>query len=343
MVIGSGGWLVYRDYFPGSLPILHARGTLQVDGRLTIGWGSGISGVPQTLRLEDASATDPARLLVSTGGTLELLGGQPGSWGNPPWLSVVEGDGSHGAAVEIHGTVAASYAAFRGLGLAGLQMLSGSAVGAAPLDLRNCWFDDGAPVPGSTLLTIARTAPTRLEGATFEATNSAATHAVRATTPRAVDVRNATGVLGNESFEDDPLAVISWTDGVSWFGAATPGCRGLAETRTSSAPHVGNATFTLRCTNGNPGGAGLLLLGTGALTTPLPLFGVDVWLDPGHPFVSYFVMADALGGFSVPQSIPNNPRLVGLLLWAQTLILEPTACRPLGLSGSTAIHYEVLP
>ncbi|MFO1077315.1 MAG: hypothetical protein U1E73_06265 [Planctomycetota bacterium] len=222
-------------------------------------------------------------------------------------------------------------------------MLAGSTVAAAPQDLDNCVFDDGAPAAGSTLLTMARDAATRLDSCTFDASNSTATYAIRATSPHAVDVRNYSGTLGDEGHENDPHGAISWTDGVSFLGTATPGCRGLAEQRVNSEPHIGNGAFALTCANAVPGGPALQILGIAGLQTPTPVLGTGLWVDPGQPLVSPLVFAGAGGTLSFPRPLPNNAGLIGVALCAQALILEAPACMPLGLSASTAIRFTILP
>ena len=332
VVVNPGALLTVSAYYPGVPNTLHTRGTLQVDGTLGIGYG-----FDATLRLEDNSPTDPGRLLVSSTGTLRM--GSATITGN---RGIISGTGNHRASVAVHGRIEANSYLFDGLDANGLVLAASSTIGAAPMDLRNGWFDNGDPSPGSTLLTVARTAPTRLLQPWFLATNSAATHAIKAVTPFAMDVRGAFGALGSEAFEEDPFAVISWTDGVSFRGIGTPGCLGLAETRTNSAPHLGNAAFAIRCRNALPGSVAIQIVGTAGLPTPVSLLAVDLWIDPIAPFVLHAVNVDATGYTTLPLPIPNNQQLLGLSLWSQAMPFELPGCKPFGLSASTAVRIDVI-
>jgi hypothetical protein len=325
LTITSAGMSVVNTY-------LRIPGTLQVDGALRVG----LSSFPGSLVLEDVTPANPGRLVIEPTGSLVV----------EPWSQVL-GDGNHHAEVIVRGSLAARSALFKGLGPNGLVLASTSTIAAAPYDLGGSTFDDGAPVPGSSLLTIARTAPTRLDGVWFAATNSTATHGVKAVTPYAVDVRNSPPLflapLSSEAFEYDPLAVISWTNGVSFHGIGTPGCHGLAENRTNVAPQVGTAGFALRCRNAHPSGLAIQAIGAGGLATAFSLLGVDLWLDPAAPVALHSVAVDALGTADLPLPIPNNPQLVGASLYVQALPFELPGCMPYGLSASTAIRFTILP
>ena len=87
-------------------------------------------------------------------------------------------------------------------------------------------------------------------------------------------------------------------------------------------PLTGNAGFslTLRTTGSGTTLAGVYLIATQALATPLHVLGVDLWLDPATIHLSGLVPAAPLA--TIPLPIPADPSLVGLPLFAQGFALE---------------------
>ena len=69
---------------------------------------------------------------------------------------------------------------------------------------------------------------------------------------------------------------------------------------------------------------------------------VDVWLDPAQPIVTLYLASDANGDILHPLPLPSHPSFLGLGLYAQFIVLEPSGCTPLDLSGSNSIHLTVL-
>jgi hypothetical protein len=87
-------------------------------------------------------------------------------------------------------------------------------------------------------------------------------------------------------------------------------------------------------------GFGVLPVAAGSLPAPLPVLGIDVFVDPGAG-VFVKMQANALGTTSVPFGIPANPAVVGATLCSQFAHLD-AAC-PTGFSATDAMLAIVLP
>lgn len=134
--------------------------------------------------------------------------------------------------------------------------------------------------------------------------------------------------------------------GVVALGASSPGCNGPLPISVNSMPRVGNAAFGLTCGNAAPNSIGLIAFTDAALTTPVQLFGVDVWIDSTLLLITGGVGSDANGAAAVPLPIPSNPSVAGVRVFAQFLWLGPTGpapCPALGVSTSHALDITVQP
>lgn len=76
---------------------------------------------------------------------------------------------------------------------------------------------------------------------------------------------------------------------------------------------------------------------------PLAIAGADLWIDATLPFVAVPSVGNAAGAFDSPLPIPAQSALIGQLLFAQYLLLEPPACMPLGISSSDAVERQIQP
>ena len=82
------------------------------------------------------------------------------------------------------------------------------------------------------------------------------------------------------------------------------------------------------------------LLGISLISNPLPLFGGT--LLPALPFfASSPLAADGAGNASVSFPLPNDPNLVGLLLFAQAGLFDPGAPDPAGVSLANALRIKL--
>jgi hypothetical protein len=140
-------------------------------------------------------------------------------------------------------------------------------------------------------------------------------------------------------FTANPLVLATPAMPQAW-GASTPGCLGNLLLSPTSAAQVGNSSFGVMCTQ-TPAGAIALWGGTlGVLPGPIPLLGVDIWLDP-TVLVTFSATANGLGamrlGFPISNTAPT-----GYQLALQSLVLDP-ACAAQGWTASNAQVVVIQP
>jgi hypothetical protein len=123
------------------------------------------------------------------------------------------------------------------------------------------------------------------------------------------------------------------------FGYAS-GCNSNALAAVTAVPNVGNAAFGFAGTRA-PGvvPGGFLVLGLGAFPVPIPIFGVDIFVDPSV-LVLTFVTGSSLGTAQVALPIPPDPMLVGFTMCSQWLWFDGSC--PSGFSASNAIVSAVV-
>lgn len=68
--------------------------------------------------------------------------------------------------------------------------------------------------------------------------------------------------------------------GVTRYGNASGGCTGDPRIDVGSMPALGNGAFEILGAGTSPASPGLLVLSGGGLPTPLPLLGIELWVDP---------------------------------------------------------------
>ena len=317
--------VVTLDIPPGtfaSQPMIEMAGDCQVDGVLELLRGGSIDCV--------AGGT----LSVSSAGVLRMIGDpNPGSFPNP----IASLDGFD---VVVSGAFEARNWEMLTVG-DGLQFLAGSNLGAAPNDLRNGRIQTSFSSSGQAILTLSRSEPTVLSE--LELDSSSAPIGVRATTAQAVQLSNMSGSRGSAQFEDDPLGVVTWTEGVGYFGAGAPGCNSLSTCSSEGgAPELGNGAFGIRATNAHPGLGGIFALGRGA-GSAVSFLGVSLWLDLASTPQVRFVSTQPDGSLFAALPVPNDPGLVGLVVVGQFGLFEPAGCSPRGVSASNAIEIGILP
>ena len=132
--------------------------------------------------------------------------------------------------------------------------------------------------------------------------------------------------------------------GVTPVGTSSPGCNGPLAVSAKAEPTKGNRDFALTCLNAPANGNGALLFSSAALTTPVALLGIQVFVDPNAPmFLAFGVKADAQGESRVPLPVPTAAALASSIA-AQFVFVGPTApapCPPLGLSSSYAVVITI--
>ncbi|MEC7585153.1 MAG: hypothetical protein VYE77_12620 [Planctomycetota bacterium] len=148
---------------------------------------------------------------------------------------------------------------------------------------------------------------------------------------------------GGFSFNSSAAATVSWSyPGVVAAGAPTPGCLGPAVAWTRGVPKLGSASFGITCANSHPSLGAVSVIGLGGLSaSPFVYDAVNVWIDPNLPLGTLYLGSNAQGEILHPLPLPAAPSFQGMDLWAQWLLLEPSGCTPLGLSGSNAIRVTL--
>ncbi len=131
--------------------------------------------------------------------------------------------------------------------------------------------------------------------------------------------------------------------GASFVGNASAGCAG--DPRISVVgPLTPGSQALLTSTNGPPTAPGVLLLGAAATAVPIPLLGVEVWVDLLAPNATVPSASDGVTFAEVALGIPPQPQLVGNSVFAQFLWLGPSApapCPATGLSATPALQLTV--
>jgi hypothetical protein len=107
-------------------------------------------------------------------------------------------------------------------------------------------------------------------------------------------------------------------------------------------PAIGSSAVGVIWRGAPANGAGTLALTPGLLPAPLPVLGMDVWVDVLSPFSFLFpVTADASGLGRMPFPLPPDPGIIGLTVYLQ--VAWPLPCGPAGFGASNALQVTVLP
>jgi hypothetical protein len=129
--------------------------------------------------------------------------------------------------------------------------------------------------------------------------------------------------------------------GTARHGAPSGGCQRLARVRARSGPFVGEGTFAVSCGDVPAGSPGLAAVASATLSSPLPVLGIDVWIDPNALLVTPGLTADAFGSMVLPIPVPPSAGLVGTSLAVQFVWLD--ACPGLAWGASDALVFVVQP
>jgi hypothetical protein len=135
----------------------------------------------------------------------------------------------------------------------------------------------------------------------------------------------------------------AWCDllptGAVRYGDSTDGCDGPI-TIAIDRMAVGGGDAVIACENGPALGSGWLAVSFDALSAPLSIAGVDVWVDPAS---SFFVLLPAVAessGYSEFE-LHAGHGLVGLAVALQWFWTD--ACGPQGFTASDALEVTVQP
>jgi len=102
-------------------------------------------------------------------------------------------------------------------------------------------------------------------------------------------------------------------------------------------PTIGNSSFSLT-RSATPNGALLSVLGLSLGRGSLPVFGIDVLLDPSTLVACAMPMPVGTTATTYNQPIPNNQALVGFKIYAQAFCLGGGVWSPSG-----GLRVTVLP
>ncbi|MBL8897567.1 MAG: LamG domain-containing protein [Planctomycetes bacterium] len=131
------------------------------------------------------------------------------------------------------------------------------------------------------------------------------------------------------------------TRGVARIGAPSSVCATPATMVITSIPWISNAHLALGCIDVRGPAAGVLVLSSSALTTPINLLGVQLWMDPAAPIfavASTVSLANGVVRFATP--VPNDALLVGGRVAAQFLWAD--VCGPQGISATDGVELTIL-
>ena len=96
-----------------------------------------------------------------------------------------------------------------------------------------------------------------------------------------------------------------------------------------------NATQNITLVDAAPSAIGVFALSSGpAVTTPIPVFGCDIWLNLSA-FATVSMTTDIMGISNLPLAIPNNINLVGQSFTSQALVLGN------GIDISHAVEFTI--
>lgn len=122
---------------------------------------------------------------------------------------------------------------------------------------------------------------------------------------------------------------------VTSFGQGCAGPNGRPSTITTQGglPQLGNNSFTIVASFDSGASLPAVAFADARLQSPITLLGCDVWLDP-----TALLGAAAVGSQNqVALPVPNHPALLGFVLYAQGVALDPSGPRPL-TSNALAIR-----
>ncbi len=136
--------------------------------------------------------------------------------------------------------------------------------------------------------------------------------------------------------------------GLSNYGVGTPECAGRIGMWANGVPRLGNLEFAYAVTNAPRSTFGFLLQGGPEDVAGSDPFGIGVLFHIGLGFLNTeLVFSDALGRALLPRPVPNDPGLVGLPVYVQTLwqgaIPGTCASSAQGISSSIGLVCTVQP
>ncbi|MBL8735438.1 MAG: hypothetical protein JNL12_03350 [Planctomycetes bacterium] len=153
-------------------------------------------------------------------------------------------------------------------------------------------------------------------------------------------------VAGFANFDAFVTACDMLPTGATAFGASSPGCNGPQWIGVDSMPSVGNSGFTITLGNALPFAVGIMAFTDLGLAVPVPVSGIDAWLDLSTLIALPMITADVRGRVDADVPIPSTPTLVSLELNTQFAWNEPAGpapCPASGTSASNALQIVIQP
>ncbi len=159
---------------------------------------------------------------------------------------------------------------------------------------------------------------------------------------------------GNDSSSGQngtPVGAASWSPNASAtlatapfpglaVGMSTTGCLGAMHATVSSLPNQGNADFAFVGHRGPANAQAVALLSTSPAAAPIPLAGIDLWVDASGLIGGFAVGTDGRGVARLPLPIPSTAP-AGFTLAVQFGVLDP--CGPMGLTATDAVGVATVP
>jgi len=124
--------------------------------------------------------------------------------------------------------------------------------------------------------------------------------------------------------------------GALGFGDSTAGCNGAPLAGISALPKVGNTNFAVTCIRATRTGTGALMLSAAGRTSPLPLLGAKVWIDP-ITALAIPAQGDPLAASKTAVPIPKSPWLGSQAFYCQYFWIESGCKVPLFASDGLTI------
>jgi hypothetical protein len=111
--------------------------------------------------------------------------------------------------------------------------------------------------------------------------------------------------------------------GLEHLGDSVASCLGPIQIHGTQMPVAGSDGFAVWCSQAPPDAHGLLLLGT-ALTAPVQVGGLLLWINPFEPLVRIPVHTDGYGYVEVPLTLFSTP--AGAQVSAQLIMRSTPSC-----------------
>jgi DNA-binding beta-propeller fold protein YncE len=129
-------------------------------------------------------------------------------------------------------------------------------------------------------------------------------------------------------------------EGLLRIGYPSPvACSVQMELHANMEPELGRGDFTIWTHVGAPGRVGFLGIAATTFANPLPILGMD-WFIDSTAFPLLPLLSNNAGWAAQPLPLPSDPSLHGNVAYLQSFFAAP-ACTPNGLAASSALRVEL--